>query len=649
MTRIEAGDREAVARARRTGSPSNRIEPTLLRAGAVSVYYDSGFLRYLHVGGKEAIRRIYFAVRDRNWDTIPGVISNETVTAQRDSFEISFVSSHRQDRIDFVCTAVIRGNTDGEISFSIEGEALSSFLKNRIGLCILHPMDVAACPCSVVHNDGSEEDSRFPNLISPHQPFLSIRSIRHTPAAGYECEVKLDGDIFEMEDQRNWTDGSFKIYSTPLALPFPVLMEAGDRIAQRVTVRPIAEPGVEPIPRSSRNGPVSLNIVDSMSFQLPGLGFEVRPGEGREPEGSTARMKALAPDHLRLEVEPSSQSDEEIESNLREAGSYAFPLEVALFLSKEREIEIKRFARVLRKAGPRLKRILLLEADSKVTSAETLRLAALYLRVHLPEGGLCGGTDSFFAELNRDRLDTALVDGLCFSINPQVHTFDNCALVETLAAQQTAVESAEAFSRSRAVHVSPVTLRMRWNPNATSPSNAEPEERLIRRVDPRQFSLFGAAWTVGSIRSLSMGGASSVTYYETVGPLGLVEDGQPVAPFPPIASGVFPLYYVFLELAPFHGGRVLPTQSSDPLVVEALAVTKEEHTLTILTNYCAAALEVQLGGVERNAGIRYLSGDTYEQYSRDPERYLQSTIERRPRQGQLSLSLPPNGVAFVSY
>ena len=35
------------------------------------------------------------------------------------------------------------------------------------------------------------------------------------------ANVAFDGDIFEMEDQRNWTDASYKIYSTPLRLPFP--------------------------------------------------------------------------------------------------------------------------------------------------------------------------------------------------------------------------------------------------------------------------------------------------------------------------------------------------------------------------------------------------------------------------------------------
>src|SRR5258708_2214068 len=40
-----------------------------LRAGPVRLKFADGELRYLRVGDKEIIRRIYFAVRAGNWDT----------------------------------------------------------------------------------------------------------------------------------------------------------------------------------------------------------------------------------------------------------------------------------------------------------------------------------------------------------------------------------------------------------------------------------------------------------------------------------------------------------------------------------------------------------------------------------------------------
>ena len=35
-----------------------------------------------------------------------------------------------------------------------------------------------------------------------------------------------------MEDQRNWTDASFKTYGTPLKNPSPVEVKAGTKISQ---------------------------------------------------------------------------------------------------------------------------------------------------------------------------------------------------------------------------------------------------------------------------------------------------------------------------------------------------------------------------------------------------------------------------------
>src|SRR5258707_15141553 len=62
-----------------------------------------------------------------------------------------------------------------------------------------------------------------------------MRAISHQVAPGVSAEVRFEGDIFEMEDQRNWTDASYKTYCTPLGLPFPAKVEKGARVKQAVT------------------------------------------------------------------------------------------------------------------------------------------------------------------------------------------------------------------------------------------------------------------------------------------------------------------------------------------------------------------------------------------------------------------------------
>jgi hypothetical protein len=44
----------------------------------------------------------------------------------------------------------------------------------------------------------------------------------------------MEGDTFETEDHRNWTDASFKTYVRPLALPWPYTLKAGEPVRQSV-------------------------------------------------------------------------------------------------------------------------------------------------------------------------------------------------------------------------------------------------------------------------------------------------------------------------------------------------------------------------------------------------------------------------------
>ena len=114
------------------------------------------------------------------------------------------------------------------------GEARSAFLRNRVGLVVLHPAGRRrrGRPGPAHRRRGSSE-GRWPEAISPHQPFVDVAGFDWT-TEGLAARLDLAGDVFETEDQRNWTDASFKTYSTPLALPFPVPVAVGDRVHQRV-------------------------------------------------------------------------------------------------------------------------------------------------------------------------------------------------------------------------------------------------------------------------------------------------------------------------------------------------------------------------------------------------------------------------------
>ena len=109
------------------------------------------------------------------------------------------------------------------------------FETNRCGFVVLHPAAAAGAAATIEHVDGSREATAFPELIDPWRPFVAIREITHR-AGGLDVTCRLEGEEFEMEDQRNWSDASFKTYGRPLELPWPFVLPAGEPVAQSVTV-----------------------------------------------------------------------------------------------------------------------------------------------------------------------------------------------------------------------------------------------------------------------------------------------------------------------------------------------------------------------------------------------------------------------------
>src|SRR5438105_9357584 len=72
-----------------------------LRAGPLSLIFEAGDLRYVRWAEREILRRVYVAVRDRNWGTVPASLTNLRVESTGETFRVSFDVEHRQGEIDF--------------------------------------------------------------------------------------------------------------------------------------------------------------------------------------------------------------------------------------------------------------------------------------------------------------------------------------------------------------------------------------------------------------------------------------------------------------------------------------------------------------------------------------------------------------------
>src|SRR6201993_2787705 len=272
------------------GTDESVEAPRILQAGPLSAELDAGNLRHIRYHGREMIRAISFIVRDKNWGTYAPQISNLDYREGSDSFRVSYEAVIEGE---FRYSAVITGAANGSLSFSGTGNALSDFPTNRTGFVVLHPIEgVAGAACTVEHVDGRIEETNFPLLIDPVQPMRDLRAITHQFFPGLKVTCRMEGDTFEMEDQRNWTDASYKTYVRPLALPWPYVIAKGNVVDQRITLTvsgSVAE--FESVDSRAR-----LTISERRTERsMPRLGFGLDPKDIVAAEQSLNVLREAAP------------------------------------------------------------------------------------------------------------------------------------------------------------------------------------------------------------------------------------------------------------------------------------------------------------------------------------------------------------------
>lgn len=608
------------------GSDPPPAAPLALRAGLLSLLFepDTVWVRNVSVSGVEVVRAIYAAVRDRSWGTVtPRIEGLETETAP-DSFRLRFGASCRNGEIDFYWRGEIKGSASSEIVFDFDGEARSTFLRNRVGLCVLHPLvTCVGRPCEVEHVDGAVEAGAFPATIAPHQPFQEIRAIRHVALADAEIEVRLEGDTFEMEDQRNWTDASFKTYCTPLALPLPVKVEAGARIRQRATVRlrGLGASHLQASRRGSEESPIEVVVPEAPGRRLPGIGLGLASHGRALSETESTLLRSLGLSHLRSEVTPTAPGwEENLRRSVADGRKLGTPLEVALHLPEAPEAALDALGNAWRGLDASVSRWIISTIGAPAATPQCLARAQEHLGSLAPGVAVVAGSGKYFAELNRIRPEAPCV--VSFPLNPQVHAFDNRSLVENLEGQAHAVRTACSFS-GRPVVVSPVTLRRRPRPDEAGLRVPLDPDTLPPQVDLRQMSLFGAAWTLGSLAELTvLEELHSLTYFETTGWLGVMEsEAGPLLPtrFPSAPGEVFPMFHVFADLAGFSAVAALGLD--DPRLTGLCLFDGSGARRLLLANLTGEVQSVLVKTRQPSLVVRLLDEANLERAMADPLSY----------------------------
>ncbi|HZW01540.1 MAG TPA: hypothetical protein VFF55_08220, partial [Candidatus Deferrimicrobium sp.] len=525
-------------------STSRTLDPKALvqvTAGGASLTIVDGTVRWISAAGMETVRGIYGAVRDPNWATIQPVFTTYEGDIRDDAFEIRFRAECVREAggIDVAWEGTIAGTSDGTIRFVFDGLCRSAFMTPRIGLCVLHPPRLAGQPTSVETLFGTLE-ARFPDLITQYMPFSNMVSIRHDAGSAHETIVGFEGDVFETEDQRAFTDASYKSFSRPLEMTRPYKVEAGTVVRQVVTVSHplLATQGVPAAGRANRAAvPVVVSVGDATGRTFPLIGSCQPPGDLVAEPRISAAVRELGLAHLRASIDAAADdAPAQVDRAAAAASDAGAALDILLVGSADAPA-IDGLVKRIAQAGAAVARLMAVDPAGNTTSAalaERVRAAMQSAGLDAP---LVGGSRAYLYQLVSRGVPGDLVDAVSFPTNPQVHAFDEASMAETIEALDAGVRTAAALASGKPVVVGPVSLRPLFNPDLVGPELPPPPGGLPWRYDPRQVADFAAAWTLGSVAAFAAAGVAALTLHEAAGWGGLVAARHQDLPEMPAAPG----------------------------------------------------------------------------------------------------------------
>jgi len=523
--------------------------PELLAAGPLSLELDGDDVRAVTFGGQEVLSRMYVGVRTTDWATVPGRVRDLAVTADGPQVRVEVVTEHRQDDIGVDVRIVLVLDPAGELTYRAELTARTAFAYNRMGICVLHRGEDSAGRAYRARGTDGEISGQLPRLIAPQD----VRGGQNQPLFPAFEELELDlgdvrtrltctGDRFETEDQRNWTDASFKTYSTPSGLGLPLAIGAGDVLRQQVTVTCTGRPR----PRVQAPAEVLLEVGAATAHALPALGVAL-PADPSALEGFGVA-------HLRVRLDlgaPEATWRQELEQADAAAQAAGAGLEVALLAHARSRAALPPAGGALAAIRAPIHRLLIFPRAGGVTDDAWARELREVVSPLLPGVALGGGAETDFADVNR-AMPRAALDLLAWGLNPQVHASDARSIMETPPTQGLTVRTARALRPDAGFALGPVAIG--------------PDRRLDAGLGP--------AWAVLSVKHLAEAGVAAVTF-----------DLAGSAPPAPLRA-----------LADLRGASVLACTSADPARADVLSVRREGGARLFVVNPTPEPQAVAVGG-----------------------------------------------------
>ncbi len=459
--------------------------------------------------------RVFFSVRDESWRSpeIPISYDLPAGPSKTPGDAVTFAGRVAGHPLTVNGSAQVAGRAL-RIAFELDVESAVDVA--RAGPCVLHTPPAPGAPVAT-GPPGAETSVAAPSRVSARPVVSGFRRLR-LPADGVAVTVELDGALFEMEDQRNWGDATFKSYCPPLSAERPLRLAPGPPAAFTVTLstedRATAPSRNPPGDAGAQVGDVADLCAGAPVATLPPIGL-THPG-GELDDKTLARIAEIGPAYVHLLVD---LGDEEWTDRLRRDLEVARRLAGHAVLTVDcppgREARLHALASISSGVADTA---FLFASDEPVTSdrlADTAR--------HAFEGSgvrVGAGTRGHFASLNiAGRVpDAAEVVGVALA--GAAHDDDRRAITTGPASYAAIVAEVRRIAAGRDLYLGPVGLAPTfdsWPPRGA----ALPVRAAWDGPHRRHSSRFGATWAVAAYAALAALGPARVCLAGTVGGRGV--------------------------------------------------------------------------------------------------------------------------------
>lgn len=587
-----------------------------LRAGRLTARLQGTRLGPVFFDGHEVWHGADFLYRDEAWGTPEYVIDAIEHQEAASGFLVR-VRGHvpAAGPLDFHVTLEAR---EREMRYEAVATPRGDVATNRTGVVLLHPQSVAGTAVEIEHVDGRISTSTFPALIAPWPPFTLVRAIRHEYAEGAWATCRFSGDDFELEDQRNNADASFKTYSRSNLMPRPYVLGAGKVVRQALELR-IEGDAVRAAPAGDR--PVRVRVTE-LAGPLPAIGTAIASADAHEGEAERAGLRLLAPKFLHLALDrPDGPIDAPAVARLlQDAGTCALRLDVCAVDPHRADAQLGRIAQALAFADVR---------PEEVAVFPSLQIVLDAARRAFPFARIGGGTPHYFTQLNRVE-DLGAVDFLTFTTAAVVHGADDHEIMSGLNSLPAMFATLRARHGNRPVHVGPSSIGALRSPFG-APTASDGTRRLaLARNDPRTSGLYGAAWTVGAIAQLAGAGAQAVTLFGLGGDAALIRHGQTT-----------PAFEVMRQLGATDRWRGV--EITAPAAIAAVALDQAGITRLLLAELNGGSHDIVIEDLEPDVQARVMDAESLQARAAAPHRAAWRPVAVSGG----TLRLGPYGVALV--